>query len=149
MSPDLEVIVDLSPPPPVQVTVTPSTLTVPVTIAEAYGPAGPPGADGDTGPQGEPGPQGEQGPQGPQGEQGEQGPPGEDGEDAAAVEIEQSFVTPETTWTVTHNLDTYALDVQTFTSNGDLIEGAVSYPNRNTVAIEFYYPTAGLARVHR
>lgn len=131
MTPDLEVTVDLTPPAPVQVTVIPSTVTVPVTIAEAYGPAGPPG------PQGEPGPAGAD------------GRDGEDGEDALAVEIEQSFVIPDTTWTIAHNLDTYALDVQTFTSEGDLIEGAVSYPDRNTIAIEFYYPTSGFARIHR
>lgn len=131
---DVQVTVDLTQPAPVEVVVNPSTVTVPVTVAPAYGPPGP------RGPQGEPG---EPGPPGADGQD------GADGEDALAVEIEQSFVIPATTWTVTHNLDTYALDVQTFTSDGDPIEGVVTYPSRDQIQVQFYYPTAGFVRVHR
>lgn len=87
-----------------------------------------------------PGPRGEPGPQGPQ------GPPGQS---AMAFELEQQFASPATTWVIEHNFGTYGLVVETFDQNGDSIEGNVRFVSDNQVEVDFYYATAGVARIFR
>lgn len=91
-----------------------------------------------SGPSGPPGPVG---PQGTQGNAGVQGPPGPPG-----AEFEQTFAVPSLHWVVVHNLDAYPI-VTTFDLNGDEIVGAVTYPDRNTVVIDWLVLFAGTARL--
>jgi len=91
---------------------------------------GPPGAPGPPGPAGEPGPQGIQG------EKGNDGPPG--------ALVEQTFANSSLQWVVVHNLDTYPI-VTTLDLNGDVIVGDVTYPDKNTVVIDWLVPFAGTA----
>lgn len=90
------------------------------------------------GPPGPPGPQGGQGEQGEIGAQGVPGPPG--------AEFEQTFAAPSIHWVVVHNLDAYPV-VTTIDLNGDEIVGAVTYPDRNTVVIDWLVPFSGTARL--
>lgn len=87
-----------------------------------------------------PGPQGAAGPEGPQ------GPPGES---AVSYLFEQSFAQPTTTWVINHNFDTSALTVVTVDLDGTEIEGNVRFVSDNSVEVDFYYATAGVARVFR
>lgn len=88
------------------------------------------------------GPQGSTGPQGPQGEEGAQGQPG-----AGSFFASFNFASPSTEWVITHNRGTYAIVVETFTQSGDPIEGTVTYPDPNTIVVDWFYPTAGEARI--
>lgn len=90
------------------------------------------------------------GPPGPQGVQGEPGPQGQPGLDGAGAYYEEfGFASPATTWTVVHNQGTFALSVETVDLNGDPLEGYVRYVDINTIEVDWYYPTAGAARVFR
>lgn len=101
--------------------------------------AGAPGPRGLVGPQGD---------QGPQGVVGVQGPPGHDGA-GSYVQI-YGFASPQTTWTIVHNRESMAVNVETFDVNGELIEGYVRYlPGGMVIEIDWYYPTAGEARLFR
>jgi hypothetical protein len=72
-----------------------------------------------------------------------QGDPG-----PASVSYDFNFAIPSTQWVVAHNLGTYAIsEVQTFNQSGVPIEGHVQYPDANTVTVDWYYPTAGSARI--
>lgn len=90
------------------------------------------------------GPAGVTGPQGPQGLQGLPGLAG-----PGAYYQEFGFATPATVWTVVHNLDSFALVVEAIDQQGDPMEGYVRFPNSNTVEIDWFYPTAGAARIFR
>lgn len=92
---------------------------------------------GPTGPPGPPGPPGADGPEGPQ------GPPGESG---ATGIYEQTFASPDTTWTITHPLGVKPL-VELFDQNGDLLWGEIKVPDTTTVIASFYLPFAGTARL--
>lgn len=86
-------------------------------------------------------PGGPPGPQGPPGPAGQAGPAGSD------YYQEFGFATPATTWTVVHNQNTFGLGVETVDTNGESIEGSVRYVTPNTIEIDWYYPTAGTARL--
>lgn len=92
-------------------------------------------------PGGPPGRQGEQGDPGPQGQPGLAGP--------GAYYQEFGFASPSTTWTIVHGLNTFGLSVETVDTQGDPLEGYVRYPDANTVEVDWYYPTAGAARLFR
>lgn len=87
------------------------------------------------------GPAGDIGPQGDQGDIGVAGPPGPPG-----AEFEQTFAVPTLHWVVVHNLNAYPV-VTTFDLNGDEIVGAVTYPDRNTVVIDWLVLFSGTARL--
>lgn len=112
-------------------------------------------------------PSGLPGPEGPEGPQGLPGPPGPPGvveldpavlaalqaqiaaQIAAAADryLEVSFASPTQQWVIDHNLNTYALSVETYDQNGEPIEGDVNAVGLNRVTVDWYYPTAGSARV--
>jgi hypothetical protein len=96
-----------------------------------------PGAPGAPGSPGAPGPQGPAGPP---------GPPGGGGTDIDEV---FGFASPATEWVIQHNLNTYALVVETLDQNGDPIEGNPVPVDANTIIVYWYYPTAGTARIFR
>jgi len=92
-------------------------------------------------------PGGPPGPPGPTGQQGSQGQSGTPGPGAYLAEF--NFASPATTWTVVHNQNSLGMNVETFDTNGDPIEGFVRFIDANTVEIDWYYPTAGLARLFK
>lgn len=90
------------------------------------------------------------GPPGTPGTSGPQGPPGPPGQDSAGAYFETfNFATPSQVWTIVHNKNSYALNVETVDTSGELIEGNVQFVDLNTIEIDWYYPTAGMARVFR
>lgn len=90
------------------------------------------------------------GPPGATGTPGQTGPIGPPGQDGAGVYFETfGFASPSTLWTIVHNRNTMALNVETVDSTGDPIEGNVRFVDNNTIQIDWYYPTAGEARVFR
>lgn len=94
-------------------------------------PGGPPGPPG-TGLPGPPGPA---------------GPAGTDG--VGSYYAEFSFATPSTTWTIVHNQNSLAMTVETLDVNGDPLDGYVRLLGLNTIEVDWYYPTAGAARVFK
>lgn len=92
-------------------------------------------------PGGPPGQKGQQGDPGPQGEPGLAGP--------GAYYQEFGFASPQSTWTVVHNQNTFGLNVEMVDTNGDELEGLVRHVGLNTIEIDWYYPTAGTARLFR
>ena len=76
---------------------------------------------------------------GPQGIPGPQGPPGES---AGAYVYNQ--IAPSTTWTITHNLN-YHPNATTLDTGGTNIFGVFSYPNTNTLVIDFTTAVSGVA----
>lgn len=58
-----------------------------------------------------------------------------------------NFTTSSKTWIVTHNRNTTSLRVDTFDSNGDPVEGDVSYPTPQTVRIDWWYFMTGSVRL--
>lgn len=97
------------------------------------------------------GPPGRQGASGSPGDQGPPGQPGPPGVPGASELYEQSFsfATPEFVWVITHNQNTYALSVDTVDTSGDPVEGYVRFVSPDVVEVDWYYPTAGVARVFR
>lgn len=103
------------------------------------------GEQGEQGEQGPAGPQGEVGPEGPQGETGPEGPAGPAGE---SQEITINVTTPATTWTVAHGFGTKSLLVLTFQPGGASLKyGDVTFPDDNTVQIDWFYPEVGVVTV--
>lgn len=94
-------------------------------------------------PEGVPGPRGQQGPVGPE------GPVGPPGESAVSYLYEQTFAVPATTWVINHDFGTSALTVVTVDPSGTEIEGNVRFVSDNSVEVDFYYATAGVARIFR
>jgi hypothetical protein len=90
------------------------------------------------GPQGPPGPQGPDGPTGPQGTQGVQGPPG--------TEYTYRFASPALEWIIVHNLGTNPTVTVLDLADSE-ISADVSFPDKNTVVIDFFVPFAGTARL--
>lgn len=86
------------------------------------------------------------GPQGPPGPQGVPGPPGS-GSGGSGTNLLFSFVSPLNVWDIAHGQDTYALVVETFDNNDDLMEAEVDYVDSNNIRVTWYYPTTGYARV--
>ncbi|WP_433357820.1 hypothetical protein ACQP25_44480 (plasmid) [Microtetraspora malaysiensis] len=134
----------------VTVEVTTRPVVVDVSVPGIQGPPGtpgPPGADGPQGPPGEPGEPGlpgEPGPAGERGPQGESGPPGPEG---GAYQTDIAFAVASTVWETSHTL---ARDprVTTFDSNGDVVQGDVSYPTPTSVRVTWWYPTSGVMRLN-
>lgn len=90
------------------------------------------------------------GPPGRTGEPGPPGPPGEAGLDGPGAYYQEfSFASPLTTWTLVHNQDSLGLNVETVDTNGEPVEGHVRFVDPNTIEVDWYYPTAGAARVFR
>lgn len=89
--------------------------------------------------------EGPAGPAGPQGEMGPQGPAGS----GTSFELTQGFATPSTLWVIDHGFGTYGVEVICVDQNGELIEGNVRYPSENRVEVDWFYPTAGTARLFR
>jgi len=85
------------------------------------------------------------GPTGATGEQGPQGPAGS----GTSFELTKGFASPSTLWVIDHGFGTYGVEVHCVDQNGDLIEGNVRYPSEDRVEVDFYYPTAGTARLFR
>lgn len=102
------------------------------------------GAPGPEGPAGPAGPAGPPGPEGPEGPEGQQGLPG-----AGSLEFVMTFASSTKTWLVPHNLNSTALNVQVFASDGELLDADVDFLDSNTVLIEWYYPISGSVRVFR
>jgi hypothetical protein len=98
-----------------------------VEIAGQQGTTGPPGPPGGPGPPGDPGPQ---------------GIPGE-----PSPGFQQYFATPLLQWVINHNLDAAFPAVVTIDLYGVPYEGDVSWPDRNTVIVDWYQPFAGTARI--
>jgi hypothetical protein len=86
--------------------------------------------------------EGDVGPVGPQGPQGPQGQPG-----AGSYYEEFGFASPLTTWTIVHNRNSLGVNVETVDVNGDPVEGFVRALDANVIEVDWYYPTAGTARV--
>lgn len=86
------------------------------------------------------------GAEGPPGAEGPAGIPGPGGYYA-----EVNFASAATTWTITLpvTISSYATNVDALTFGGDEIEGAVTRPDASTIQIDWFYPTAGTARVYR
>lgn len=93
------------------------------------------GVVGTTGAPGLPGPVGPEGPQ---------GLPGAD----VGYYATFGFASPATLWVMTHGQG-YGVVVETVDQSGDPIEGNVRYVDPNTVEVDWFYPTAGEARVFR
>ncbi len=87
---------------------------------------------------------GPQGPQGTVGIQGEPGPPGPPG--PFAPMFEQQFSSPQTVWTIVHNLDVFPV-ASLYDLYGFAISGDIAMPDRNTVVVTFEVPIAGTARL--
>lgn len=94
--------------------------------------------------EGPPGPKGEPGPAGPVGEPGEPGPVGPPGPPSNFHEFR--FASPAKLWTIRHGLAAYPV-VTLVDLNGDQIDGDVSYLDKDTVAVAFALPFAGMARL--
>lgn len=92
-----------------------------------------------------PGQRGEKGDRGEQGDPGPQGPPGI----SDLFEMTVGFASASTVWVIQHDQNTYALNVETFDQNGDSIAGNVRWPTPDRVEVDWYYATAGSARVFR
>lgn len=69
------------------------------------------------------------------------GPPGPPG-----LSLSFSFAVPSTLWRIRHDLAARVM-TEAYDTNGHEIEGNVRYVDDNTVEIDWYYPTAGTARV--
>jgi hypothetical protein len=90
-----------------------------------------------TGLQGPSGPQGASGPPGTAGPPGEQGPPG------VGNQATYAFASPSAVWLASHNISTLPSIIAVDT-NGDVIQGDVSYPTNTQVRIEWAFPMAGV-----
>lgn len=62
--------------------------------------------------------------------------------------IERSFASPLDSWLWTHNLDTYAVEVLTFESDGKTTKQSLPVlVDSNTVQLDWYYPESGVVRL--
>lgn len=104
------------------------------------GPQGPTGPSGPQGIQGLQGPAGPQGPEGPEGPQGVQGPMGNPGGSYVYTQSVASAV-----WIIHHNLGYYPAGITAVDSAETMVEGVTSYPDINTVRLDFAMPFAGTA----
>ena len=93
---------------------------------------------------GTPGLPGDPGGPGPRGIQGERGPAG-----YGLTEYTYGFAIPSTEWVISHDLNVRSLVIETDDQTGQPLEGSVRYIDADTVAIDWYYPTAGTARIYR
>jgi hypothetical protein len=112
------------------------------------GAQGPRGYDGPVGPAGPPGLSGARGPIGPQGEKGDpgiqgvQGPPGPPGIDGGHFPFVQS--TPANVWVINHGLG-FRPNIAIEDSDGDSIDGLVTWPTNNMTVISFAATVSGKA----
>jgi hypothetical protein len=62
--------------------------------------------------------------------------------------FEQAFTAASTTWTVVHNFNSRVVEVNCYDPTGtDEMDAEVDVVDANTVAVRWYYPTTGIARV--
>lgn len=85
---------------------------------------------------GEPGAPGQPGPQGPP------GPPG-----TGSIEYLFTFASALREWRIDHMLNTYAIEVNVYDSNGTEYLAEVEYPSANQVIVHWYYPMSGFVRI--
>lgn len=90
------------------------------------------------------GPPGDPGGKGDKGDKGDRGPAG-----FGITESIYGFAVPSTEWVIFHELNTYGVLVETVDHTGQPLEGSVRYIDLNTLAVDWYYPTAGTARIYR
>lgn len=76
--------------------------------------------------------------------QGPAGPKGDSGNAGADAHYPHSQPTPADVWTIAHGLNKFP-SVTVFDSAGDEVEGAISYPNANTVVLTFSAAFSGTA----
>lgn len=62
-------------------------------------------------------------------------------------EIEQLITSASNSWVCVHGQGTKAVNVYTEDSLGNVLRGDVSYPDDNSVQVDFYYAQTGLMRV--
>lgn len=79
---------------------------------------------------------------------GEKGDKGDQGDPGQPVVLDFTFASPLTTWTITHNLGIAPTRVRSFDSEGDEIYGDRVDLDSNTLEVQWYYPTAGTARIY-
>lgn len=68
---------------------------------------------------------------------------GADGSDFA----EFNFAIATSVWTCPHGFGKKGMPVMTFDANGDELVGDISYPDDDTVQVEWFYPTSGYCRI--
>lgn len=80
---------------------------------------------------------------------GEPGPPGPAGPPGPGyVKQEYRFATASTAWVIHHNLGTPFIEVNCYDPSGvNEIDAEVDIVDDNTVQVNWYYPTAGIARL--
>lgn len=62
--------------------------------------------------------------------------------------IEQNYALPEDPWIHVHNLGTFAIEVNTYDPDGSTEkEGVVTFPDANTVRVDWYNPEPGVLRL--
>lgn len=83
---------------------------------------------------------GQRGDAGPPGPQGNPGPPGAGGD----LSLKYDVSVASNVWTIVHNLGKYP-SVTTIDSSGTEYSGAISYPDVNTVVVEFAAGFSGSA----
>lgn len=84
------------------------------------------------------------GPAGPEGREGPRGPAGDGG---GTVHRSYGFAVPDTLWRIRHDLNTVSLLVELYDTNGDELEANIRIVDADTVEVDWYYPTAGEARL--
>lgn len=78
------------------------------------------------------------------------GPPGAGGGAGGSTTYVQTFAVPDTTWTVTHPLDTITPSVEIFGMDGTVIsesDADVRVPDNQTVIVSFAVPVAGRVKL--
>lgn len=103
------------------------------------------GNKGDKGDPGVKGDKGDPGVKGDKGDKGDQGNPGLPGNGILNYTHEQ--ITPSATWIIPHPLGYRPAGIRVFDSGGTEWEGVVSYPDVNTVRIDFDYAFGGTAEL--
>lgn len=83
---------------------------------------------------------------GPVGPVGDTGATGAVGQTGPSPIYEQTFAVPLMQWVVHHTLNTHPV-VTTVDTNGAEIIGDLSFPDNDTVIIDFGMPIAGIARL--
>lgn len=83
---------------------------------------------------------------GPTGPVGDTGATGSVGATGPSPIYEQTFAVPSLQWVVHHTLNTHPV-VTTVDTNGVEIIGDLSFPDNDTVIIDFGMPIAGIARL--
>lgn len=103
------------------------------------------GDKGDPGNQGIQGIKGDQGDQGEQGNTGDQGPTGPQGSGVQFMEV--VFASPTMIWEHQHGLNTYKVWARLFDLERNELDGLVTYPDENSVRVEWYGSESGILQI--